>query len=159
MTRPDGALVGDRGHSRLWCAIVGSVRVGWREQAQLDYREATTVAKTSDKTSARNRARQALAEKQRKRRERDERIEAAATRYFTAADAIAKARLDAGEAIKALIDEGEPRGEIAELLGISTRDIKTTLDTLGDDQQEQVASAQDTHDEAPTDNTGDRNVA
>lgn len=151
--------MGDRGHSGLWCAIVGSVRVGWREQAQLDYREATTVAKTSDKTSARNRARQALAEKQRKRRERDERIEAAATRYFTAADAIAKARLDAGEAIKALIDEGEPRGEIAELLGISTRDIKTALDTLGDDQQEQVASAQDTHDEAPAEATGDRNVA
>lgn len=71
------------------------------------------MAKTSDKTSARNRARQALAEKQRKRRERDERIEAAATRYFTAADAIEKARLDAGKALKALVDEGEPRAEIA----------------------------------------------
>lgn len=117
------------------------------------------MAKTSDRTSARTRARQALAEKQRKRRERDERMEAAATRYFTAADAIEKARLDAGEAIKALVNEGEARAEIAGLLGISTRDIKTALDTLGDEQQEQVTSAQDTHDEAPADDTGDRNVA
>lgn len=120
------------------------------------------MAKTSDKTSARNRARQALAEKQRKRRERDERIEAAATRYFTAADAIAKARLDAGEALKALVDEGEPRAEIAELLGITTRDIKTALDALGDDRPDadagEVASAspqESVHEDADE----DRNVA
>ncbi|MCT1884481.1 hypothetical protein [Dietzia cinnamea] len=91
------------------------------------------MAKTSDRTSARTRARQALAEKQRKRRERDERIEAAATRYFAAADAIERAQREAGEAIKALVDEGEPRGEIAELLGIANRDIKAALDTLSND--------------------------
>lgn len=95
----------------------------------------TTMAKTSDKTSARNRARQALAAKQRERRERDERMEAAATRYFTAADAIEKAQLDAGAAIKALVDEGEPRTEIADLLGITTRDIKQTLNALDDQGQ------------------------
>lgn len=93
------------------------------------------MAKTSDKTSARNRARQALAAKQRERRERDERMEAAATRYFTAADAIEKAQLDAGAAIKALVDEGEPRTEIADLLGITTRDIKQTLNALDDQGQ------------------------
>lgn len=91
------------------------------------------MAKTSDRTSARARARQALAEKQRKRRERDERIEAAATRFFAASDAIERAQRDAGEAIKALVDEGEPRGEITELLGIAARDIKTALDALSND--------------------------
>lgn len=99
------------------------------------------MARTSDRTSARNRARQALAAKQKARRERDERIEAAATRYFAAADAIEKAQRDAGEAIKALVDEGEPRGEIAELLGVTTRDIKAALDALTDDDQN------DEHDE------------
>ncbi|MCT1434309.1 hypothetical protein [Dietzia maris] len=94
------------------------------------------MARTSDRTSARNRARQALAEKQRARRERDERMEAAATRYFAAADAIESARRDAGQAIQALIDEGEPRAEIAELLGITTRDIKAALDALTDDDQD-----------------------
>lgn len=94
------------------------------------------MARTSDRTSARNRARQALAEKQKARRERDERMEAAATRYFAAADAIESARRDAGQAIQALIAEGEPRAEIAELLGITTRDIKTALDALTDDDQD-----------------------
>lgn len=156
--------MGDRGHSRLWCAIVGSVRVGWREQAQLDYREATTVAKTSDKTSARNRARQALAEKQRKRRERDERIEAAATRYFAASDAIERAQREAGEAIKALVDEGEPRGEISELLGIAHRDIKAALDTLSDEDsaeaQKQSEDVSADPGDTEQDSTGeDRHVA
>ena len=94
------------------------------------------MARTSDRTSARNRARQALAEKQKARRERDERMEAAATRYFAAADAIESARRDAGQAIQALIAEGEPRAEIAELLGITTRDIKAALDALTDDDQD-----------------------
>lgn len=106
------------------------------------------MARTSDRTSARNRARQALAEKQKARRERDERMEAAATRYFAAADAIEKAQRDAGEAIKALVDEGEARAEIADLLGISTRDIKTALDTLNNSDDDQTsddgASAPDT---------------
>ncbi|AEF42703.1 hypothetical protein [Hoyosella subflava] len=122
------------------------------------------MAKTSDKTSARNRARQALAEKQRKRRERDERIEAAATRYFAAADAIEKARLDAGEAIKALVDEGEPRAEIAELLGITTRDIKLSLDTLtnedtGEAQEQSEDVSAEPDDSAHDDTTEDRHVA
>lgn len=94
------------------------------------------MARTSDRTSARNRARQALAAKQKARRERDERMEAAATRYFAAADAIASARRDAGQAIEALIAEGEPRAEIAELLGITTRDIKAALDALTDDDSD-----------------------
>lgn len=94
------------------------------------------MARTSDRTSARNRARQALAEKQKARRERDERMEAAATRYFAAADAIESARRDAGQAIQALIAEGEPRAEIAELLGSTTRDIKAALDALTDDDQD-----------------------
>ncbi|MEH6624629.1 MAG: hypothetical protein V7738_17900 [Dietzia maris] len=94
------------------------------------------MARTSDRTSARNRARQALAEKQRARRERDERMEAAATRYFAAADTIERARRDAGHAIQDLISEGEPRAEIADLLGISARDIKAALDALTDDDQD-----------------------
>ena len=94
------------------------------------------MARTSDRTSARNRARQALAEKQRARRERDERMEAAATRYFAAADTIERARRDAGHAIQELISEGEPRAEIADLLGISARDIKAALDALTDDDQD-----------------------
>ena len=94
------------------------------------------MARTSDRTSARNRARQALAAKQKARRERDERMEAAATRYFAAADAIDSARRDAGQAIEALIAEGEPRAEIAELLGITTRDIKAALDALTDDDHD-----------------------
>ncbi|MEH6624599.1 MAG: hypothetical protein V7738_17750 [Dietzia maris] len=104
------------------------------------------MARTSDRTSARNRARQALAEKQKARRERDERMEAAATRYFAAADAIESARRDAGQAIQALIAEGEPRAEIAELLGITTRDIKTALDALTDDDQDD-GNSDDGHDE------------
>ncbi|MBB1018227.1 hypothetical protein ACIQCV_15610 [Dietzia maris] len=64
-------------------------------------------------------------------------MEAAATRYFAAADAIERARRDAGQAIQDLIAEGEPRAEIAELLGITTRDIKTALDALNDDSQDQ----------------------
>ncbi|CAN5455070.1 hypothetical protein BH09ACT9_BH09ACT9_08590 [soil metagenome] len=99
------------------------------------------MARTSDRTSARNRARQALAEKQKARRERDERMEAAATRYFAAADAIESARRDAGQAIQALIAEGEPRAEIAELLGITTRDIKAALDALTDDDQDDNSDA------------------
>lgn len=91
------------------------------------------MAKTSDKISARNRARQALADKQQKRRERDERMEAAATKYFTAADAIERAQREAGEAIQSLVEEGEPRGEIADLLGITTREIKQSLDAINDD--------------------------
>ncbi|MCT1641046.1 hypothetical protein [Dietzia cinnamea] len=101
------------------------------------------MAKTSDRTSARTRARQALAEKQRKRRERDERIEAAATRYFAAADAIERAQREAGEAIKALVDEGEPRGEIAELLGIAARDIKNALDSLSDNDTDRSEGSDD----------------
>lgn len=104
------------------------------------------MARTSDRTSARNRARQALAEKQKARRERDERMEAAATRYFAAADAIESARRDAGQAIQALIAEGEPRAEIAGLLGITTRDIKTALDALTDDDQDD-GNSDDGHDE------------
>ena len=104
------------------------------------------MARTSDRTSARNRARQALAEKQKARRERDERMEVAATRYFAAADAIESARRDAGQAIQALIAEGEPRAEIAELLGITTRDIKTALDALTDDDQDD-GNSDDGHDE------------
>ncbi|MDV3357189.1 hypothetical protein [Dietzia sp. IN118] len=122
------------------------------------------MAKTSDRTSARTRARQALAEKQRKRRERDERIEAAATRYFAAADAIERAQREAGEAIKALVDEGEPRGEIAELLGIANRDIKAALDTLSNDDtgegkkpSEDVSAESD--DSAHDDTDEDRHVA
>lgn len=91
------------------------------------------MATTSDKTSARNRARQALAEKQKQRRERDGRMEAAATQYFAAADAIEKAQRDAGDAIKSLVDEGETRNEIAKLLGTTTREIKTALDFLTDE--------------------------
>lgn len=94
------------------------------------------MARTNDRVSARNRAREALAEKQRKRRERDERMEAAATKYFAAADAMERARRDAGEAIQALVDEGEARGEIADLLGISTREIKTALDSVPEDQDD-----------------------
>lgn len=100
-----------------------------------------TMARTSDKTSARNRARQALADKQRKRRERDERMELAATRYFAAADAIDKARRDAGEAIQALVSEGEARAEIADMLGITTRDIKIALDALPTANQNNGAGA------------------
>lgn len=104
------------------------------------------MAKTTDKTSARNRARQALADKQQKRRERDERMEAAATKYFTAADAIERAQREAGEAIQALVEEGEPRGEIADLLGITTREIKQSLDAINDDaadgqERDEVVSA------------------
>lgn len=94
------------------------------------------MARTPDRTSARNRARQALAERQKARRERDERMEAAATRYFAAADAIERARRDAGQAIQDLVAEGEPRAEIAELLGVTTRDIKIALDALTDDDQD-----------------------
>lgn len=95
------------------------------------------MATNADMLSARKRARQALADKQRKRRERDERMEAAATRFFTASDSLAKARRDAGEAIKALVDEGEARGEIADLLGITARDIRTALDALTDDSDDE----------------------
>lgn len=128
------------------------------------------MATTSDKTSARNRARQALADKQRERRQRDERMETAATRYFTAADAIEKAQRDAGEAIKALIDEGETRGEIAALLGVTTRDLKQTLNALDDKGQgnENQPSSEDHADgavvsapatDADTDSNDGRDVA
>lgn len=104
------------------------------------------MTKTADRTSARNRARQALADKQQKRRERDERMEAAATKYFAAADAIERAQREAGEALQALVDEGEPRGEIAELLGITTREIKQSLDAISgtaanDEERDGVVSA------------------
>lgn len=111
------------------------------------------MAKTSERTSARNRARQALAEKQKARRERDERMEAAATRYFAAADAIDNARREAGQAIKALVDEGEPRNEIADLLGITTRDIKTALDASNDQEhgnEGDVSAVDDAETESPS---------
>ena len=114
------------------------------------------MARTSDRTSARNRARQALAEKQKQRRERDERMEAAATRYFAAADALEKAQREAGEAIKALFNEGEARAEIADLLGISTRDIKTALDTLNNsDFQESDDDASAPDSQSGSDTTDD----
>lgn len=94
------------------------------------------MATNADMLSAKKRARQALADKQRKRRERDERMEAAATRFFTASDSLVKAQRDAGEAIKALVDEGEARSEIADLLGITARDIRAALDTLTDDSDD-----------------------
>ncbi|MGI9588506.1 MAG: hypothetical protein ACR2MR_09940 [Dietzia maris] len=94
------------------------------------------MGRTADRTRARARAREALAERQRKRREREERMEAAATKYFAAADAIEAARRDAAEAIQALVSDGESRSDIADLLGVTTRDIKSALDVLTRDQDE-----------------------
>lgn len=113
---------------------------------------------TTDRTSARNRARQALADKQKARRARDERMESAATKYFAAADALEKAQRDAGEAIKALVDEGEPRAEISDLLGISARDIKLALASVSDTEDENgsggvVSATEESTGSSPDENT------
>lgn len=109
---------------------------------------------TTDRSSARNRARHALADKQTARRARDVRMEAAATKYFAAADAVEKAHRDAGEAIRALVDEGEPRGVISELLGIRAREIKLAVASVSATAEESrsdgVVSARDEQTSEPS---------
>lgn len=117
------------------------------------------MAATADRTSARNRARQALADKQKARRARDERMEAAATKYFAAADALEKAQRDAGEAIKALVDEGEPRAEISDLLGISARDIKLALASVSATEDEKGPGGVVSAREHSTDPSPDENAS
>lgn len=86
------------------------------------------MASTSSRVAARTRARTVLADRQAERRKRDERMEAAMTKYFEAQDALDRARTEAGEAVAALLAEGESRASVAEMLDVSTREVKRALD-------------------------------
>lgn len=92
------------------------------------------MASTTARVAARSRAREALAARQAERRKRDERMEAAMTQFFAAQDAIERARTEAGQAVAALIEEGETRSSIADMLGVAPREVKRALDDAPDSE-------------------------
>lgn len=90
------------------------------------------MASTSSRVAARTRARTVLADRQAERRKRDERMETAMTKYFAAQDALDLARTEASEAVAALLAEGESRASVAEMLDVTTREVKRALDDAPD---------------------------
>lgn len=111
------------------------------------------MASTTSRVAARTRARNVLADRQAERRKRDERIEAAMTQYFTAQDALDRARTESGAAVAALLAEGESRTSVAEMLEVTTREVKRALDDApgadtgpGDDDTASADDKRTSHD-------------
>lgn len=114
------------------------------------------MASTSSRVAARTRARTVLADRQAERRKRDERMEAAMTKYFEAQDALDRARTEAGEAVAALLAEGESRASVAEMLDVSTREVKRALDdapetTTGTEQNDTAGAGDERNGHHPSD--------
>lgn len=142
--------IGDEESKRVGTGSDGLLREGVRQHRAVCM---AAVKSGSKSQTARARAREAMATKLAEQREREQRVQDAAARFFAASDAIDTARLDAGRALRDLLDEGETRSGVAELLGVSSREIKQTLDALdGNDD-----TAESTSDETPSDDAGAAN--
>lgn len=83
----------------------------------------THAATQSRDQTARQRARQAMADELEKARKRENKL----AEVFTAMDTLDAARLSLGTALSGLRDLGVPQAELAELSGLSARDVSAAM--------------------------------